>query len=156
MTETSEKSEPLKIAEIGRQEFDELCTILNNRENNKYNLVRWEGKVIDLKNEVDSNSLYPASAFAVVSEGISRYKRTDERMNDDTDSMRDLANVLSEGSDIFGRASEFDEAALKDQIKKYIESHDEKYDININWKDFIKERADRIKNKANSIDEANR
>ncbi|MFH1971280.1 MAG: hypothetical protein ABIJ05_02755 [Patescibacteria group bacterium] len=156
MSETSGKSESLKIAEIGRQEFDRLTSVLNNRESNEYNLVGWEGTVIDLKSEVESNSLYPASAFAVVSEGISRYKRTDERMNDDTESMRELANVLYKGSDIFGRAGEFDEAGLKDQIKKYIESHDGKFDININWKDFIKERADRIKNKADSIDEANR
>jgi hypothetical protein len=152
----SENKEANNNRELGGDVFDNLTLVLKKREENKYNLAGWEGTAADLKIQVENGNLCPASSFAVVAEGMVRYKRPEERMDDDTDSMRDLAKVLSEGSKIYGQAKELNEAKLKNQIKKYVESHGGVFDDSINWQNFIEERSDRLIKKANAIDEANR
>ncbi len=152
----SESAETPSIVEIGKGQFDRLASVLGQREGSKYNLVGWGGSTADLRTSVEGKALYPSSAFAVVAEGISRYKRGEERMYDDTDSMRELSQALADGSEVYGQAKELDETTLKSQIKEYLQSHGGVYDENINWQDFIAERATRIKNRADQIDEVNR
>lgn len=152
----SEALEPRNIAEIGKEGFDRLVVVLGKREGEKYNSVGWGGTSVDLKNQIGSNFLCPASAFAVVSDGISRYKRQEPQIYEDTESLRELAKVLSDGSEIYGQANEIDKVGLKDQIKKYVESHGGTFDDSINWQNFIKERSDRLMAKADTIEEANR
>lgn len=156
MSENTKESSPPDIFEIGSQEFNQLTEVLNHREAKGYNLVGWDGTSIDLKNEVNNKLLCPASAFAVVSDGVYKYKRPEIRMNDETDSMRDFASALIKGSIIFKQATDIDATKIYSQIKKYFKSHQREFDENLSWPDFIKERADRIKQKADKIDEVNR
>ena len=154
----SETVESQNISEIGKDGFTKLVEVLEGREDQekKYNAVGWSGSSSDLKTQVEGGLLCPASSFAVVAEGIVRYKRTDPEMRENTDSLRDLSDVLSNGSEIYGQADKIDAAGLKSQIKKYIESHGGTFDENINWQEFIKTRSERLKAKADAIDEVNK
>jgi hypothetical protein len=91
-----------------------------------------------------------------VAEGIVRYKRSDPQMRENTDSLRDLSAVLSYGSEIYDQSAKIDAAGLRSQIKKYVESHGGTFDENTDWQEFIKTRSERLKAKADAIDEVNR
>jgi hypothetical protein len=145
-----EAADKLKPAEIGKKEFGDLAKILKNRVNQKYNVVGWGGNVDDLI------PLYPASAFAIVSDGITKYKRKEPTAHEDTDSLRELSAVLLKGSVIYGQTKEVDTIKIEEQIKGYIESHGGVFDKTIDWGGFIKERSVRIKEKADAIDEVNK
>jgi hypothetical protein len=152
----SETVESQNINEIGKDGFIKLVGVLKGREDQRYNAVGWGGSSSELKTQVEDGLLCPASSFAVVAEGIVRYKRLDPQMRENTDSLRDLSTVLSSGSEIYGEATKIDAAGLKSQIKKYIESHGGTFDENINWQEFIKTRSEKLKAKADAIDEVNR
>ncbi|MGA2910504.1 MAG: hypothetical protein ABSE04_01745 [Candidatus Microgenomates bacterium] len=150
----SETVESQNISEVGRDSFVRFVGILKDREGQKYNAVGWEGTGSELQSQVEGGALCPASSFAVVAEGIFRYKWQGPQMKEDTDSLRDLSKALLAGSEIYGQAAQIDVAAIKAQIKKYVESHGGRYDGQTDWQEFIKTRAVRLKSKADAIDAA--
>jgi hypothetical protein len=151
-----EKVESQNIAEVGKDRFGELVRVLKGREDQGYNSAGWEGTSNNLETQVGGGLLCPASAFAVVAEGMFRYKRQDPQIREDTDSLREFAKVLSDGSEIYGQSDKIDGAGLKDQIKKYVESYGGTFDDKTDWQEFIRTRSERLKSKADLIDEANR
>lgn len=145
------------ISEIGKEQLGSLIRVLETREGSGYNAVGWGGTSSELKAQTESRSLYPASSFAVVAEGISRYKRQPgSSLIEDTDSMRELSQMLVAGSEVFKKVSEIDSATVLDQIKRFVESNGGIFDVNTDWPEFIRERAERITQKANAIDDVNR
>lgn len=148
--------ESQNISEIGKDGFAKLVGVLKGREDQRYNAVSWNGSSGELKTQVKGGILCPASSFAVVAEGIVRYKRLDSQMQENTDSLRDLSAVLSGGSEIYGQADKIDAAGLKSQVKKYVESHGGTFDENIDWQEFIKTMSIKLKAKADAIDEVDR
>ncbi len=152
----SEIGETLGVEEVGRSQFDRLSTVLGERESQGYNIVGWGGNNSELRTQVESNALYPTSAFAVVAEGVSRYKRVGDRILDDSDSMRDLASALSGGAEVFPQANAINEAQLKAQIRQYLESHGGVFDESTDWQSFIQTQAGKIKSRAAAVDEMNR
>jgi hypothetical protein len=114
------------------------------------------GSSADLAKSVESGELYPVSAFAVVAEGMKRYKRSEATAIEDTDSMRTLAGFLSDGSHAYGQAQQIDRKPLEAQIKMYLLAHGGIFEEGVNWQDFIQEISDKVKKKASAIDEVNR
>lgn len=154
MTETSMEMDVMK--EMGGETFQSLMRVLSARESANYNVAGWGGSSAELGMLVEKGELYPASTFAVVSEGAKRYKRSEPQAREDTDSMRELATVLLEGADVYGKAKGVDESVLLEQIKKYVTSHGGEFQDGVDWQAFIAEVSGKLKNKANAIDEVNR
>ncbi len=151
----TEISEPQNIKEIGENDFTQLVSVLKAREDEGYTVVGWQGTSSDLSRLVNEGELCPASSFAVVAEGISRYKRTNPKMREDTDSLRELSKVLERGSQVYIQAAMIDEVAVKDQVKKYVDSNGGSFDNSTNWGEFIADRAAKLQAKANAIDDVN-
>lgn len=70
--------------------------------------------------------------------------------------MRELAQVLLDGSGVYGQAKGMDESVLLEQIKKYVTSHGGEFQEGVDWQNFIAEVSAKLKSKANAIDEVNR
>jgi len=153
MTETVDSQD---INEIGKPDFTELSNTLANREDKGYNVVGWNGTNGELQAHVNDGVLCPATSFAVVAEGIARYKNTNPERSENTDSLRELSKILLKGSEVFAQAYMVDGNSLKDQIRKYVESHGGLFDNETDWEAFIKDRADKLKTKADAIDQANK
>jgi len=151
----SETLESQDIAEMGKDGFGKLTVALENRDRERYNSVGWGGTTADLKELVGSNSLCPASAFAVVVEGLVKYKRQESELRENTDSLRELAGALSSGSGIFKNAYEIGGPTLLGQIRNYVESHGGVFNESINWQDLLNERSQILIRKADAFDAIN-
>lgn len=154
MTETSAEMDVMK--EMGGETFQNLMRVLSARESANYNVAGWGGNSAELGMLVEKGELYPASTFAVVSEGAKRYKRSEPQAREDTDSMRELAQILLEGSGVYGQAKGIDEKVLLEQIKRYVTSHGGDFQEGVDWQSFIEEVATKMRTKANAIDDVNR
>ena len=148
----TEKVGSPNIAEIGQQESNRLVGVLGEREANGYNSVGWEGTSDELRARIGNNSLCPASAFAVVAEGLARYRRQEPSLREDINFLRDFAQALSSGAEIFGEAFKIDKPTLLNQIRGYVNSHDGSFDESINWEDFIRVQARRLNERADRFE----
>ncbi len=152
MTET----ELILLGEIGKTAFANLISTLSSREDSTYNVVGWNGNSSELGRLVQQGELCPASSFAVVAEGMRRYRRQESQQREDTDSMRNLAKIILEGSGVYGEAREIDEQTLLAQIQRFVTSHGGEFQGGVDWQEFIADVSERLKKKADAIDEANR
>ena len=143
------------ITETGKDGFIRLAAVLENREMEGYNSAGWDGTSAELRALVSNNSLCSASAFAVVAEGLTRYRRQGSELREQTDSLRDFSGVLSSGSEIFSEASKIDKTTLLGQIKSYVESHGGAFDASVDWQGLIGERAQILAQKADAFDAIN-
>lgn len=149
MTEITSSTD---IREIGIDGFSRLVKVLQDREGKRYNDIGWGGTATELQKGINEGNLVPASAFAVVSEGMVRYTRKEKEVRSNTDSLRFLAKSLLEGAEVYHQASQVDMATLKKQIGAFVKSHGGNFDEGLNWEAFIKERATRLKKKADDTD----
>lgn len=152
MLETLESHD---IAEVGQDGFTRLAAVLEDREMEGYNSAGWEGTSAELRAQVNNNSLCSASAFAVVAEGLTGYRRQGSELRELPDSLRDFSRVLSAGSDIFSEAFKIDKSTLLDQVRNYVESHGGAFDASVDWQDLISERAQILARKADAFEEIN-
>lgn len=152
MTETGETQ---SISEIGIDMFNNLVTVLEDRESRGINRNGWNGTSANLKESVKEGRLCPASSFAIVADGLTRFKPSEPRAVENTDSLRKLGDILLEGSNVYEQASQIDEETIKGQIKSWVESHGGEFNESMNWREFINEKGNKLRSKADAIEAAN-
>jgi len=148
--------ETLKMEEIGEKSFGRLLGVLSAREANGFNAVGWSGTSTELQELVEAGELCPSSSFAVVAEGMNRYKRIGTDMVEDTDSVRKLSEIMGAGADDYRQARQIDENVLVEQIKGYLLAHGGEFQDGTDWVTYIQDISNRLLKKANAIDVANR